>query len=251
MNARMSALLLSATLALASPLVSAADASRLGVCVDADNPPFSSEQQGGGVDVEVARALAAGLQRELTLHWVRVPERGGLGKALKQSIQAGQCEIFMGLPQEAEMARELAERKLATTQAYLTVGYVAVAPRNGGSGNKIGAVTATPADVFLHRTRSAERQPFGNNRELLEALRAGQLRNALVWSPALAEHLAMRKDDVLKLEAQQPQDASLRFGLLVAVSSKGSVADINRVLAELASSGRLGAIAAAHALPSL
>ncbi|MBK8337200.1 MAG: transporter substrate-binding domain-containing protein [Sterolibacteriaceae bacterium] len=244
-----------AALALVAALLAANPglaAETLKVCVDADNPPFSSESR-GGIDVDIARALATGLQRELALQWVRVPERGGLGKALKQSIQAGQCDIFMGLPLEAEMTRELAERKLATSRTYMTVGYVSVSLRAGGSGSKIGAVTATPADLYLHRQHTADRQPYANNRDLIEALRAGKLKRALIWSPALAEHLAGGNDNVLQIDAAQPADPGLRFGLLAAVRSGGTVslADIDRVLAELASAGKLAETAAAHALPAL
>lgn len=221
---------------------------RLAVCVDADNPPFSSPEA-GGIDVDIARALAERLQRELALRWVQVPARGGLGKALRASIQAGQCELFMGLPDEAEMTRELAERKLQASRPYLAIGYLLVSAA-GASGTRIGAVTATPADLYLHRQK-LDRVPYGNNRALIDALRAGDLHRALLWTPAIARYLQGVKAPPLRVEAAQPKDASLRTGLVIAVRGDALLAEVDRALDALATAGRLAAIAEAHALSPL
>ena len=50
---------------------SAGEVRRLRLCADPSNLPFSSRDAGEpGFEVEIARAIAAALEAELTVHWV-------------------------------------------------------------------------------------------------------------------------------------------------------------------------------------
>jgi len=233
----------------------AAAAAPLAVCVDADDAPFSSAAAPErGIDVGVAQALAERLGRPLKLVWVTVPNRGGLGKALRQTLAAGECEAYLGVPQGPEMARELAERQLAASGAYLGLGYLLVAapgkPVPGAAAlraaRKIGAVSATPADLYLHRMK-LPRAPYGNSAALIAALRTGEVDLALVWSSALADEAAR---DLVRADAP-PDDADLRTGLAVAL--RRADADLAQQLTAavdaLRAEGRFDAIAARHGLP--
>jgi hypothetical protein len=60
-----------------------------------------------GIDVDVAQARRQ-LGRPLKLVWVQVPNRGGLGKALRQTLRR-QCDAYLGIPQ-GPTAPDLAER---------------------------------------------------------------------------------------------------------------------------------------------
>lgn len=229
----------------------------LKVCVDADDPPFSSaETPERGIDVEVAQALAQQLGRPLGLVWVEVPHRGGLGKALRQTLVAGQCDAYLGIPQGPDMARELAERKLVASAPYLMLGYVIVAAPGHAPptlaalrrARKIGAVTATPADLYLHR-KQLPRAPYAGSAALLAALKAGEVDLALIWSPALAGEAGagvVRGTDAL-------DDADLYTGLTVA--ARGGDAELSKDLAAavdaLRAEGRFDAIAQRHHLPRM
>jgi len=227
----------------------------LNMCVDADDPPFSSAATPErGIDVEVAQTLAQQLGRPLRLVWVEVPNRGGLGKALRQTLVAGLCDAYLGIPQGPDMARELAERKLVASGAYLTLGYLIVAAPGRAPptmaalrrARKIGAVTATPADLYLHR-KQLPRAPYAGSAALLTALKAGEMDLALVWSPALAGEAGagvVRGTDAL-------DDADLYTGLTVA--TRGGDAELSKDLAAavdtLRAEGRFDAIAQRHHLP--
>ncbi len=243
-----------AGLALACAAATAA-AAPLAVCVDADDAPFSSAATPErGIDVGVAQALAERLERPLKLVWVTVPNRGGLGKALRQTLAAGECDAYLGLPLAPDMVRELAERQLVATGAYLGLGYLWVAaPGQPGpsaatlrAARKIGAVTATPADLYLHRMK-LPRAPYGSGAALVAALRAGEVDLALLWSSALAD-AATR--DLVRADAP-PDDAELRTGLAVAL--RRADAELARQLSAavdaLRAEGRFDAIAARHGLP--
>jgi len=232
-----------------------AAAAPLAVCVDADDAPFSSAATPErGIDVGVAQALAERLERPLKLVWVTVPNRGGLGKALRQTLVAGECDAYLGIPLGPDMARELAERQLAATGAYLGLGYLWVAapgqPAPSAAtlraARKVGAVTATPADLYLHRMK-LPRAPYGNGAALMAALRAGEVELALLWSSALADEGAR---DLVRADAP-PDDAELRAGLSVAFrrADAAFAQQLSAAVDALRAEGRFDAIAARHGLP--
>lgn len=229
----------------------------LKVCVDSDDAPFSLEATPErGIDVEVAQALAQHLGRPLKLVWVQVPNRGGLGKALRQTIAAGQCDAYLGIPQGPDMGRELAERQLVASGPYLMLGYVLVA-RPGSApptaatlrrAKKIGASTATPADLYLHRMQ-LPRAPYAGGAAVIAALKAGEIDMGLVWSPALAGDAAAS----LVRATESLDDADLYTGLTVA--TRRDDAALSKVIAAtvdtLRSEGRFDAIAQRYGLPRI
>lgn len=192
-------------------------------CVDNDDPPFSAASSPDrGVDVEIAQAIAGRVGRPLRLVWVQVPVRGGLEKALKQTIEAGQCDAYFGIPSGADMALELSEHRLVATRPYLTVGYLFVSapgskPATAADvrrARRVGAVTATPADLHLHE-QQFNRRPYANNPALIAALQAGEIDIGLIWSPALAADAARSAGLVPAIDP--PGDLTLRTGLTVAM----------------------------------
>lgn len=232
-----------------------AAAAPLAVCVDADDAPFSSAATPErGIDVGVAQALAERLQRPLKLVWVTVPNRGGLGKALRQTLAAGECDAYLGIPLGPDMARELDERQLTTTGAYLGLGYLWVAapgkPAPSAAmlraARKVGAVTATPADLYLHRMK-LPRAPYGGSAALIAALRAGEVEWALLWSSALA---AEATRDLVRADTP-PDDADLRTGLAVALRRADAElrTQVSAAVDALRAEGRFDAIAAQYGLP--
>jgi ABC-type amino acid transport substrate-binding protein len=231
--------------------------SYLRVCVDNDDPPFSSEAiPERGIDVDVAQALAGQLGRPLKLVWVEVPNRGGIGKALRQTLAAGKCDAYLGVPQSPDMAGDLAERKLVASGPYLTLGYVLVAAPGKpvptaaslSSTRKIGAASATPADLYLHRMQ-LPRTPYPGNAALVKALAAGELELALVWSPALVGDAAKNL-----VRATEPlDDADLYTGMTVATRGADAVLskDVAVAVDALRADGRIDAIAGRYGLPRI
>src|SRR6185437_2896511 len=119
------ALLVLALVAIAAPAVAeeratVGEAAReLRICVDPDNPPLSLNKVGAqpGYDVEIGQAIAEHLDLHPRLVWVDTTYGG---RALRRSLLAGQCELFMGLP--ADPAAE-SDGALALTTPYYSTGY--------------------------------------------------------------------------------------------------------------------------------
>ncbi|RTL32027.1 MAG: transporter substrate-binding domain-containing protein [Rhodocyclaceae bacterium] len=226
----------------------------LTICLAEANPPFSaSSLPDGGIDAELARAVARQLGREVRLQWVTIPNRGGLGKALAQNLAGGACALFAGIPESGGPNEELAEKRLAASTPYLETGYVLVGARtqirkldDARRLGRIGVVTATPADLYLFQ-QHLHRVPYGNNGALLAALADGSVDAAALWQPALAEARRLGQasaSDGLAL----PEAGRTRFVFALRRSDPALLADVNAAVDSLHSDGRLAAILRAHGL---
>jgi ABC-type amino acid transport substrate-binding protein len=233
----------------------------LAACVVQDNPPFSlAGSERPGIDAEAARLIAGELGRELRLQWVQVPARGGFGRALKDSVQNGTCDLFMGVPTTGEMRGELAGRHLHITRPYLAVGYLIVsAPgsvpatlADARRARRLGASTATPADLVLHREQY-NRIPYGNNRDLLDALVRHEIDLALAWTPAIAELGSGTSPVQVVVAAEQLADPMLRTPL--AIATRASEPDtshaVDQAVERLQAQGRFAQLAQRYGLPYL
>lgn len=235
------------------------------VCLDDDNPPFSAPEGkgaaggGGGINVELAQALAQHLGRTLRIAWVSEPNRGGFGKALRQSIDSGKCEAFVGVPSSRELSDTLREHDLVTSRPYLTAGYV-FASRAGSApasaqdarrARRIGVTSATPADLYLY-AKGFNRVPYANTAAVLQALAHGEVDLGMVWTPAAASLSAEGRTDWV-LSPEPSDDASLRTPLAIALrrSDASLLGAVNEALGALISDGTVARIATEHRLFAL
>lgn len=84
----------------------------LRVCSDPNNLPFSNDR-GEGFENAIAELIASDLGRPLQYTWF--PQRRGF---IRNTLQAGDCDVVLGVPAENEMTR--------TTKPYYTSTYVFV-----------------------------------------------------------------------------------------------------------------------------
>src|SRR3989475_13024883 len=74
---------------------SAGEVRRLRLCADPSNLPFSSRDAGEpGFEVEIARAIAAALEAELTVHWVPTARE----IIVLRQLYERRCDLVMGFP---------------------------------------------------------------------------------------------------------------------------------------------------------
>jgi len=230
----------------------------LRVCMAEDNAPFSSEAA-GGVDPVVAEELGRRLDRPVRTEWVRIPERGGLGKALNQALRSGRCEVFAGVPTDGEEGASLAERHLVASEPYLTVGYVLVRAPGSHIGNRqdldharLGAVTATPADLYVFREH-LQRQPYGDNASLLHAVKTGEVDAAILWGPALARLVsagATLWPGAVVSGVRFDPDMLAHFTMVVPADRDALRHDINQALTAMRSEGVIARAGAQFGLPA-
>lgn len=239
---------------IALPVSAGGAPAALGVCVVDENPPFSSRSAvPTGVDVEVAQAISAHLGRAVQWQWIALQARGGLGRALKESVQAGHCELFAGLPMTEGSDDDLSERGLVASPPYVSVGYVLLTPaaspvRSMAEARKlkIGAVTATPADLYL-LAGSYNRSPFAGSTALLDALAKGQIGAGLLWAGRVAGE-ALPAGVVVR-EALQAPELQTRFVMVSRRSDTALTGAVEAALGALQADGTLDAIATRNGLP--
>jgi ABC-type amino acid transport/signal transduction systems, periplasmic component/domain len=254
MNIRYALLMLALV---AFPALAAAEATNpareLRICVDPDNPPLSLNGMGAqpGIDVEIGQAIAARLDRQPRLVWVDTTYGG---RALRRSLLAGQCELFMGLP--VDPAAETTGA-LATTSPYYSTGYRLIRTHDGSN--------EAPAAMDLRQLRIAvERQSgaqmrlerigshlvvYGNQREVLDAVAHGDVDAGAVWLPDVGRLLQGRA--LATAAADAAPDRLLQWNMAMGVRRADADlrTSVNRAIADLLAEGRIEAIFDRYRLP--
>jgi len=254
MNIRYALLMLALV---AFPALAAAEATNpareLRICVDPDNPPLSLNGMGAqpGIDVEIGQAIAARLDMQPRLVWVDTTYGG---RALRRSLLAGQCELFMGLP--VDPAAETTGA-LATTSPYYSTGYRLIRTHDGSN--------EAPAAMDLRQLRIAvERQSgaqmrlerigshlvvYGNQREVLDAVAHGDVDAGAVWLPDVGRLLEGRA--LATAAADAAPDRLLQWNMAVGVRRADADlrTSVNRAIADLLAEGRIEAIFDRYRLP--
>jgi polar amino acid transport system substrate-binding protein len=239
------------------PALAAAEATNpareLRICVDPDNPPLSLDGMGAqpGIDVEIGQAIAARLDMQPRLVWVDTTYGG---RALRRSLLAGQCELFMGLP--VDPAAETTGA-LATTSPYYSTGYRLIRTHDGSN--------EAPAAMDLRQLRIAvERQSgaqmrlerigshlvvYGNQREVLDAVAHGDVDAGAVWLPDVGRLLQGRA--LATAAADAAPDRLLQWNMAVGVRRADADlrTSVNRAIADLLTEGRIEAIFDRYRLP--
>ena len=254
MNIRYALLMLALVTFPALPTAEATNPAReLRICVDPDNPPLSLNGMGAqpGIDVEIGQAIAARLDMQPRLVWVDTTYGG---RALRRSLLAGQCELFMGLP--VDPAAETTGA-LATTSPYYSTGYRLIRTHDGSN--------EAPAAMDLRQLRIAvERQSgaqmrlerigshlvvYGNQREVLDAVAHGDVDAGAVWLPDVGRLLQGRA--LATAAADAAPDRLLRWNMAVGVrrADVDLRTSVNRAIADLLAEGRIEAIFDRYRLP--
>jgi polar amino acid transport system substrate-binding protein len=226
----------------------------LRICVDPDNPPLSLNSMGAqpGIDVEIGQAIAARLDLQPHLVWVDTTYGG---RALRRSLLAGQCELFMGLP--VDPAAETTGA-LATTSPYYSTGYQLIRAQDPS--------TAAPAATDVRTARiGVERQSgahmrleqigshlvvYGNQREVLDAVARGEVDAGAIWLSDVDRLLQTQTLAINALTDAAP-DRPLRWNMAIGVRRADADlrASVNRAIADLLAEGRIKPIFDRYRLP--
>jgi ABC-type amino acid transport substrate-binding protein len=197
----------------------------LTACVDPYNFPFSaSNSEPPGFDVEIVRAIAQRAGLRATYFWADTGTRGGLGRALRQSILARKCDFFMGIAVADDTYEEMKEKKLVLTKPYLGLGYILVV-QGGASGAKhladlkgikIGVPMATPVDAYLF-DNGYDRSLYLRNREIIKAMVQNEIEAGMVWSPTLAISRGEHPGGKFQVVPGYVPEPGLRWNVAIAV----------------------------------
>lgn len=233
---------------------------RVTACADPYNYPYSqSTGVPPGFDVEIFQAIMkrAGLRGEMV--WADTGTRGGLGRALRGSIDKGRCDIFMGLALGID-EEELREHKLAMTKGFMSLAYVLVVqgkasdiktlPEVKERKFKIGVGMSTPADDWLH-TNGYEFDPIFQSGRLTEKFAKDELETALMFSPSLGDAKRQFPNKQFKIPEGYVPEAGLRWNAAWAIPKKDDKfkAFLEEGFQALLESGELKKIVEGYGMP--
>lgn len=174
---------------------------RITVCADPYTYPASAQGRDPGYDIEIMRAVANLADLEMFFEWVNTGTRGGLGKALRNSIVKGRCDVFVGIGVTDEQVDELAEKDLIFTTPYMSQSYVLLVQGSAENAKtlddlrdtKVGVPMSTPIDAYMF-DNDRPRELYNQDRRVLKGFMDGEIDAALVWAPALGKVRSQMKD---------------------------------------------------------
>jgi ABC-type amino acid transport substrate-binding protein len=228
------------------------------VCADAYNFPASMKDlDPPGYDVEIIRAIAKLAAAGVEYVWPDTGTRGGLGRALRNSILQKKCNVFVGLGMSSETVEEMKEKRLAFTQPYMSEGYVLIERGNAVGKTKlsefrevkIGVAMSTPADAYLF-DNGYKRSIFVRDRLIFKALDKAEIDVALVWSPALAYARKDFSSIPFQVSNQMPE-AGLRWNVSMAVPEGDTALKelLDKAINELLRDGEIKRIVESYGVP--
>ena len=241
--------------------------SRIIACADPYNWPLSSSSDyPKGVDIDLAEKIAHSADLSLDIYWADTGTRGGLGKALRNSISKGRCHFFLGIGMDTkgEAADELAEKDLVFTIPYTALAYVPVVNNSLPNVNslkeildsdqKIGVTMATLADGYFIYNNSGKykdrRELFLKNRQITDALAKKQINAALVWSSGIPKALRKHKDANLRIISfDPPEELMWNLGIAVPKEDEELLNFLNKGITELIDNGGMQSIVQKYNMP--
>jgi polar amino acid transport system substrate-binding protein len=223
----------------------------LRICVDPANPPLSQNGVDGqpGFDVEIGQAIAERLELRPRLVWTDTTYGG---KALRRSLLAGRCELFMGLPVDAAAGMDDA---LAFSAPYYSTGYSLI-HRQGSStvttdlhDERVGVERQSGAHMRLEQIGS-HLVVYGNQREVLDAVARGEVDAGAVWLPDV-DRLLQGRALVRAAGGNAAPEQHLRWNIAIGV--RRADADlrtaVSRAVDQLLADGRIEAIFDRYRVP--
>ena len=114
------------------------------VCADPYIYPASAQGYPPGYDVDIIRKIAEDGGYRVEHVWVDTGTRGGLGKAIRNSIAKGLCDVFLGIGVNDLNIDELAEKDLVFTDPYLGLAFILVVQGQAANASTLDDLKASP-----------------------------------------------------------------------------------------------------------
>ena len=194
------------------------------VCADPYIYPASAQGYPPGYDIEIIRKIAEDGGYRVKHVWVDTGTRGGLGKAIRNSIAKGLCDVFLGIGVNDMNIDELAEKDLVFTDPYIGLAFILVVQGQAANAStlddlkdiKIGVPMSTPVDGYLF-DNDYKREIYLGNRRVMRGMINGEIDAALIWSPNLAKAKKEYPDNEFVVAAGWKPHPDLRWNVAMVV----------------------------------
>jgi polar amino acid transport system substrate-binding protein len=232
---------------------------KLVACADPYDFPYAARNANPpGFDVDILRELAKLGGMELEMYWADTGTRGGMSRALRNSMMKGKCDIFAGVADSGD--DDILMGQLMFTDPYLGTGYILVV-QNEASGMKtidelsaakirIGVQMSTPIDAMLH-DKGIARELYPDNARVMRGMANGEVNAAIVWSTVLTNAQRKYPDATFKMaEGYVPvegQQWDLKY--LIRKRDKSMLQFVNEGVKQLLDNGKIQEIVESYGVP--
>jgi len=235
------------------------DRDKLLVCADPYIYPYSSANHDPpGFDIEVVREVGKRLGVEVEYDWVDTGTRGGLGKALRNSIGKGKCLIFTGLAVNDDEAGELAEKHAVFTAPYMSGTYTLVTVGKHMDAQslddlkdvKVGVAMSTPPDAYLFDNKY-DRGLYNGDRRVLEGLAKGEIEAGLIWFTTITQGRKDHPDVDFKVVSGFKPIEGMKWNMAFAIADDMPElkAKVDKILTDMVASGDVKRIVESYGVP--
>ncbi len=230
------------------------------LCADPYNWPHSSSSDfPRGFDVEIFSQIAANHGWRVEMYWSNTGTRGGLGRALRNSIAKGRCQVFAGIAVHPDNVDEIGEKGLIFSAPYVGLAYVPVVDPELSEfttlealaeHTDIGVAMSTAMDGYLI-DHGIERELYLGNRRVLDGLRNRETKAVMVWAPALAIERRRHKDSPFSMLEAFETIPGLRWNIGAAIPKDETrlIELINAELSAMLADGTIETIVTSYNIP--
>ena len=221
-------------------------------------PYTSSVDYPRGFDIDILERIAMKEELIFNIFWAEQKMRGGLGKALRHSIQKGRCDIYMGIANSDSSADEIKEKRLILTQPYLGVAYVPIA--NPGvkdfvnmeeikGKSKPGVSMSTAMDGYLFYN-GYDRDLFARKPTEIDAVAKQEIEMAFVMSTSLAKARRKYKDAPFRVIKSFNPPLELRWNVAATIQNDKEFLELmNKHLTEMMADGTIKELVEKYNVP--
>ena len=232
---------------------------KLVACADPYDFPYSArDATPPGFDIQILSELAKRGGMELEMYWADTGTRGGMSRALRNSMMKGRCDLFSGVADNGD--DDILMGKLTFTDPYLGVGYILVVQNAAkdmtsidqvaAAKLKIGVPMSTPIDAWLFE-KGISRELYADNPRIMRGMANGEVDAALVWSTVLTQAKRKYPDATFVMAAGyvpvEGQHWNLKY--LVRKRDKSLMKFINEGIKELLDDGKIKEIVESYGVP--
>jgi ABC-type amino acid transport substrate-binding protein len=232
---------------------------KLIACADPYDYPYAEQNSNPpGFDVEIMQALLAKEGIRLEMYWADTSTRGGMSRALRNSIMKGRCDVFMGVSDSGDDDQLMG--RLTFTDAYLGVGYVLVTQGKAegkktleelkDANIKVSVAMSTPIDDYLF-TKGIPRDLHLDNRRIMKAMAEGKADAAIVWATAIGVAQREYPDRKFKMVEDYVPIENQRWNLkyVVRKEDKSLIEFLNKGTQELLANGKMAQFVEKYGVP--
>ncbi|MEK9770487.1 MAG: transporter substrate-binding domain-containing protein, partial [Betaproteobacteria bacterium] len=228
-------------------------------CADPYTFPYSIKNTNPpGFDVEIMEEIAKAGGMALEMYWADTGTRGGMSRALRNSIIKGRCDIFAGVGDNGD--DDILMGQLAFSNPYMAIGYVLVVQNTAAGMNsieelaaadiRIGVQMSTPMDDWLF-THGVKREVYPDNARAMKGMVDGQVDAALVWATVPVVAKKNHPEAVFKIsEGFKPQEGQQwNLNYLVRKRDKAFKEFIDEAIQKLLDDGTIKGIVEKYGVP--